>query len=199
MSNILLSSLAYIGSRDLYAYYHVHDTIMIDLHQNYIKGSERNRAFIATAQGAQLLSIPLLKGKNQKQALKDVKISYDQSWQKLHWHAILSAYNNSPFFEYYRHIIEPFYTKKHTFLWEYNLGYLHAIFKILQWKKEIIFTEKYVESTDMKDLRNEELSLNLPIYNQVFSDRVGFQKNVCILDVIFCQGKHSVEYLKTII
>lgn len=199
MSNNLLSTSVYIGSRKLYAWYQIHDKIEIDIHQNYIKGTERNRAQIATANGLQLLSIPLMKGKNQKQALKDVKISNELSWQRNHWHALLSAYNNSPYFEFYRHKIEPFYIKKYNFLWEYNFEYLQCIFKILHWKKEITFTEMYIDSVNLKDFRNENYSIVLPDYQQVFSDRMGFQKNVCILDLIFCQGKYSHDYLKIVI
>ena len=34
--------------------------------------------------------------------MKDIRISDHGNWRHLHWNAIESAYNSTPFFEYYK-------------------------------------------------------------------------------------------------
>ncbi len=42
---------------------------------------------------------------------KDIRISDHGNWRHLHWNALVSAYNMSPFFEYYEEDFAPFYEK----------------------------------------------------------------------------------------
>src|SRR5689334_23371046 len=67
----------------------------------YDKRHPRNRAFIATANGPQVLSIPLINGRSQRQPLNLVRPSYDNKWQREHVNAIQTAYGRSPYFPYY--------------------------------------------------------------------------------------------------
>jgi hypothetical protein len=39
-------------------------------------------------------------------------------------------------------------------------------------------------------------NVSLPKYPQVFEDRIGFKTNMCILDLLFCEGKFAAEILK---
>src|SRR5579871_4151040 len=70
------------------------DTILIEKHDLFMKGSYRNRMHIASSSGVQRLSIPLKKGKNQNALMKDVEISYTENWQRIHWQALCTCYNN---------------------------------------------------------------------------------------------------------
>jgi hypothetical protein len=56
--------------------------ITIDQGEYYRKGSFRNKCFLNSANGPQLLIVPLVKGKNNLQPMRDVKISYDENWPK---------------------------------------------------------------------------------------------------------------------
>ena len=87
--------------------------IYLEQHENYSKGSYRNRCHIAGAQGLQRLSIPLEGGKHQQQPIREVRISNDESWQSQHWTSIKSAYGKSPFFEHYADVFLPFYKKEY--------------------------------------------------------------------------------------
>ena len=69
-----------------------YDTVTIEAHENYQKGSYRNRAYILSPQDKQLLSVPLLKGKHQQMPITEVKIAYHMPWYSQHWHAIQTAY-----------------------------------------------------------------------------------------------------------
>src|SRR5688572_763281 len=72
-----------------------------DLGEHFEKMSYRNRFIISAANGPLKLSIPLQGGRDQRAAMKDILVSNDQDWQKQHWRTLVSAYNRSPYFEFY--------------------------------------------------------------------------------------------------
>src|SRR5574337_724916 len=63
--------------------------------ESYQKMSFRNRYVLAGSNGLINLSVPVLKGRNQKTPFRDVKISNNESWQLTHWRTITSCYNKS--------------------------------------------------------------------------------------------------------
>ena len=72
------------------------EAIVVEACENYQKGSLRNRCFIAGPNGVQRLSIPLEKGKHRQMPIRDVRIAYDEPWQRQHWRSISTAYGNAP-------------------------------------------------------------------------------------------------------
>ena len=90
--------------------------VVIEAHENYQKGSYRNRCHIANSTGIQVLSVPLRKGKNAKQPIREVAIAYDMDWQKQHWQSIRTAYGSAPFWEHYASQLEPLFFKKYDYL-----------------------------------------------------------------------------------
>jgi len=174
----------------------------LEQHEHYVKGSYRNRCYIAAVNGAQRLTIPLRKGKNQQQPIREVRIAYDEPWQIQHWRAICSAYGNSPFFEHYAALFEPYFlAKKYELLWDWNYDLLKLSLKILKLKTPIVLTEKYEEQTEhLLDFRHEftpkhtaPYAAYAPVkYPQVFEDRLGFLPDLSILDLIFCAGRINV-------
>ena len=186
-------------------------TILIESCDNYQKGSYRNRCYIATSLGAIPLSIPLKKGKNNQQKIRDVAISYDMSWQKQHWQSIKTAYGSAPFWIYYAPIFEKFYQKEYPFLFDFNYEILACILSILKIKKEInlSITSTYeAQNTCLPDRQAEfgvdfrnafDLKNNTFVgqkYSQVFEDKVGFLPNLSALDLVMCCGNQSMEVLR---
>src|SRR5665647_812046 len=118
--SVLLSS-TYLGPVQYFTKLIQYDEVWIELSEHFLKQSYRNRCTILTANGPQSLSVPVTEGSNSKKEISDVLISFDHPWQKLHWKALLSAYNNAPFFEYYADSIAPFYhERKWKFLTDFN-------------------------------------------------------------------------------
>jgi len=177
--------------------------IYIDIFENYIKQTYRNRCCIYAANGKLSLSIPVIKTTGNHTKVKDIEIDYSQPWQRLHWRSIESAYNTSPFFLYYRDAFEPFYQKQTKFLIDFNTSILTTISKLCKFQCKIKFTEKYAEQTDsIIDFRNTfspkikpEQQLSFPHYTQVFGEKHGFIADLSILDLLFNEGKFSKEYL----
>lgn len=175
-----------------------HPKIIFEQQENYRKGSYRNRTHIASANGLLRLSIPLVKGKNQRQSIKAVKISYAENWQHQHWSAICSAYGNAPFFDYYADEIEPFFKTKYDFLFDFNLAIFNQLLLILQIATPIQFSSSFLHETgdNLIDLRNvvhpkkdkPDKNFQIVKYAQVFQEKEGFLPNLSILDLLFCQG-----------
>ena len=178
------------------------DKIVIEACENFIKQTCRNRCSIYSANGSINLSISLEKCRRNHLPIKDVKLSYDQPWNKIHWRAIVSAYNNSPYFMYYRSDFEKFYTHEYEWLLDYNSQILALCFKLLKIEKEISFTEEYIvqyeNGSDYRNQFNLNKSSSIPLknYSQVFDYKTGFISNLSIIDLLFNRGPDAEEYLK---
>ncbi len=177
------------------------ENIQIEQHEYFVRKSFRNRTVIAGPNGLITLSIPLKGGRNQKNVMKDIEISYDENWQTVHWKTIESCYRRSPYFEYYAEDIKMLFEKKHHFLVDYNIQCLQLVNQLLQVKKELVLTEKYekipiVTWVDARNVFDENTDMQLPSYIQVFQDRIGFKSNLSILDMLFCDGRMLVEKLR---
>lgn len=179
-------------------------SISLEKYENYKKMSFRNRCVIVGSNGLIHLSVPIIGGRNTKQLIKDVKISYSETWQQQHKKAIISSYAKAPFFEHYIDAIITLIEKKHTFLFDKNYDILIWIMKVLKMKKEIGFTSEYIQSVsaDEIDYRNKWMPNNFQQekkyiikYPQVFEDKLGFQSNVSIIDLLFCEGSLSNSLL----
>lgn len=170
---------------------------------HYVKGSFRNRCYIATPQGPQLLSIPLVKGKNQSMPIREVRISYDQPWQRHMWRSLQCAYGRSAFFEFYRDALYPYFDKPYAWLFDYNLAIFQTLCRLLGFKAEIRLSQQYnhPSNSEITDLRRHwSPPLDPPpaaycTYPQVFSDRQPFLYGMSILDLLFCCGSRSWYYL----
>jgi len=183
-----------------------HDILLIERYEHYQKVSFRNRCYIAGPNGSILLSVPLARGKNQRTVMKDVKISNDERWQALHWKTLVSAYRRSPWFEYYEDELGKLFTKEVTYLLDWNLMCLEWANKIVGITSPITFTDEYHKIyeagkgiTDARDIMHpstKEVDEDTVRYTQVFQERAGFLPDMSILDLIFCEGKRSIELLR---
>ncbi|MFN8282004.1 MAG: WbqC family protein [Chitinophagales bacterium] len=204
--NVILVEAQYVGALSYWKQLLLADKIIMDQHEHYVRRSYRNRCHILGANGLLRLSIPLERGKNQHDAMKDVRISYNEDWQKLHWQSVTSAYRRSPYFEFYEDHFIKFYENKFSFLLDYNIEILHKIASILKVSLSIELTEKYVNTADFEglDLRSQILPakksmLTFAEYPQVFSDRFPFEKDLSMLDLLFNKGTMSLDYLQKLV
>ncbi len=178
---------------------HSNDSCEIEQWDTFRKMSFRNRCIIVGSNGLINLTVPVEGGRNNKQLIKDVLISYSENWQLQHCKAIVSSYAKAPFFEYYQQNVEQLIKKRHAFLLDKNMEIALWLKKALKMSSAIGMTERYefILSTDIMDLRNKWLPNNYQeggglYYNQVFEEKIGFQKNVSILDFLFCRGPNIV-------
>lgn len=203
---MLLIDLQYLGNSIYYKNLIKSKYIVIEQYERWQKMSFRNRCSIFGANGKIDLSVPVVGGRNSGDLVKDIKIDNLQKWQNIHWRSITSAYNHSPWFEFYKDELESFYIKKYEYLWDLNLDLLQWTFKQLKIELEVGFTNEYKKVYDddgIVDFRNKILPKTIsdftnecPVYNQVFENRFGFLPNLSIIDLLFCEGNNALHLLK---
>jgi len=151
----------------------------------YVKQSFRNRCEILTANGVQVLSIPVIKVNGTKTETSDIKISEQKNWRLDHWRAIESAYKNAPYFEFYDVEIKNLLFHKTENLFELNQNIIDFLCSVWDLKKPENSNELLVNVDQIEFLgRIKDCSP----YKQVFDDRFGFQSNLSALDLLFCEG-----------
>jgi hypothetical protein len=175
--------------------------VTFEMEDHYQKQTNRNRTYIYSPNGIQLLNIPVKHSKESHQKTKDVRLETAFDWQKQHFKSLEAAYRTSPFFEYFEDAIQPIFTKKHTFLMDLNLETIAIVTKCLGMKLEFTKTTEYFhEVHDFVDFRKladgkKDISIFEP-YTQVFGDKHGFLNNLSILDLLFNEGRFALNYLK---
>ncbi len=192
-------SMVYLGPIAYYNALGKANTVLLEQYEYYEKQSYRNRCNIAGPNGVLSLSIPVEKKTGDKTVIRDIRISEHGEWQMQHWKSIESAYNSTPFFEYYKDDFIGFYHKKWNFLWDFNLELQATILDLLELEPSIKFTSDYniILKENCLDLRQsfhpkkENLQISNTPYYQVFEQRFGFQPNLSIIDLLFNMGNES--------
>ncbi|MEO7531280.1 MAG: WbqC family protein [Sediminibacterium sp.] len=194
----------YFGSIDYIKILFQFSNIEFEQYESYQKMSFRNRCMVAGSNGVVGLSVPLEKGRGQKELMKDVRISHSANWRVQHLRTIESCYSRSPFFEFYRDGVWALLEKEENFLLDQNLKILDWLKKVLKCNGEISLTEEYQKTypPEIVDCRNRLVPKNYAQqvndlrYTQVFEDRIGFAPNLCILDLLFCCGPEAARRLQ---
>ena len=216
--------MTYFGPVQWYQKLHRHQTVFIEQHDSYVKQTYRNRCVIATANGQQALTVPVERNANISDtaaadtsdattdtctSCNDIRISDHGNWRHLHWHALMSAYSETPFFEYYADDIRPFFEQRWDRLYDFDMAICHKMCELLDICPDIRLTTEYVRADDvipasgLLDLR-DTITPKHPLpdtdftprrYYQVFECKHGFQSNLSILDLLFNMGPESILYL----
>lgn len=176
------------------------DKIVFEMEDNFQKQTNRNRMYIYSPNGLQLLNIPIKHSKESYQKTRDIQLETAFDWQKQHFKSLEAAYRNSPFFEFFEDDIRPIFEKKHTFLMDLNLQTIEIISKCLGLKLEYISSEEYFINPPQTDFRSlidgKKDIFECEVYPQVFEEKFGFINNLSILDLLFNEGRHALIYLK---
>ena len=202
MGNICLTS-AYLAPVEYYSALAKADTVFLEHCEFYEKQSYRNRCNIAGANGQLALTIPVEKSKGSRMLTRDVRISEHSDWQLQHWRSIESAYNSTPFFEYYKDDLIPFYEKNWIFLWDFNAEIQTKMLELLDLQVDVQLTKEYKVDFDenVQDVRNsihpkKETEVgSFRTYYQVFEQRFGFIPNLSSIDLLFNMGNESILIL----
>ena len=160
-----------------------HDLVVIQSVEHYQKNSLRNRCYLTGSQGKYLLSVPLVKGKNQQQKIRDVRISYDFAWADIHLKTITNNYIKSPFFNHFYPGIVQILMKKEKFLLDLNWEILSFLLSAYASKKNIVYSLEF-----QNQIKPAHLPPLFKPYPQLFESKTGFIPDLSILDLLFCMG-----------
>lgn len=209
MNGVILSS-TYFGPIQWYEKLNRADVCFLESHDHYIKQTYRNRCRIAMTQGVQTLSVPIEQYDGLKCPMMDIRISDHGNWRHVHWNALQSAYGESPFFEFYADDLLPFFTKKWTYLFDFNLEITMKMCELLDIQPTIKQTTSYVSADNLTSLMPNLLDMRDAIhpkhpmtdnqfmsrkYYQVYQDKHGFLPNLSILDLLMNVGNEAILYL----
>lgn len=171
---------------------------IVERWETYPKQTLRNRTVIMTANGLLTLSIPVVRPNGNHTLTQDIEISYSEPWNIRHWRAILSAYNASPFFLYYRDPLEDLLMQRQERLIDFNNALLHLAIKWLKLDCDLHFSDQFTPAgAHSADYRYNTAAIPSPqkSYYQVFCAKTPFQPNLSILDLLFNLGPDAKEYL----
>ena len=208
MPAVLLSS-AYFGPIQWFQKIARSRLTLIERHDSYCMQTYRNRCVIAANHGPLTLTVPVERADNDP---KGVRISDHGAWRHNHWQALASAYGESPFFDYYADDIRPFFERRWTFLYDYNLEICSTLCSLLDLDADIRETECFIPPRQedrlegMADFREAihpkhpapDADFEVKPYYQVFAEEQGFLPNLSILDLLFNMGPEGVFWLEEI-
>jgi hypothetical protein len=199
----ILTDLHYLPSLEYFCALYPCEKIVLEKHEHFVKQSFRNRCYIHTSQGKQMLIVPVTE-KHGKVSVGEIKIDSNQKWQNNHWRAIESAYRKAPFFEFYSDELKDIIYKNHDLLFELNKDLLSFCLRTMKIKTELSESVSFEKTHDeaVLDLRGEispkasydtRTFYHAVPYHQVFGN--GFVENLSFLDLLFCEGPNSLKII----
>lgn len=175
--------------------------VVFEQFETFPKQTFRNRTNIYGANGKLSLIIPI--NHNGSREFKNTEMSYREDWQKLHWKSIKTAYQSSPYFEYYEDKLIKLFENKEKFLLDFNIKSIKIILDILKTEKAYSLNKEYIKNPEEVNFR-EKFSAKTPSeyemdeYYQTFSEKMGFLNDLSIVDLICNKGPESMTYIKHI-
>ncbi len=176
--------------------------VRLEACENYQKQSYRNRCYILTGDGPQMLQVPVVHAPDM--GITRVRVDYSTPWVLRTQRALDTAYETAAYYEYYRDSLFPLLEARPETLWDLNLS-------LLEWCLErcgiactleptASFAAPDSQADDFRfsihpkrpDTVLADLGLDRPYY-QVFRDRLGgFTPGLSILDLLFNEGPDSI-------
>lgn len=187
--------------------------LWIEACENYQKQSYRNRCRIYAAGGVENLSVPIVhENGTYSLPIKDIRIDWQTPWLIRMERAIVSAYETSAYFDYYKDELFAILDCRHERLFDLNMALLRFFLEKIRIAADIHLTADFTKPGSGvfrgKDYRGTihpkrqntilaDMKLEKP-YWQVFSTRYGFIKDLSIMDLLFNEGPDSIMYLKNL-
>jgi hypothetical protein len=201
MRGIILVSTAYLPPVEYISLISQADEVLVELEENYLKQSYRNRCYILSAHGPQLLSVPVCLGTQHKTPLKEIRIDYSKRWQQVHLRALTASYSASPYFQFYFEYIEKIISKKTDFLIDLNMELTETVLKILKLNIRLTQTTHFESVGEAaNDFRykispKKKSQFIVKEYMQVFNTFNRTDHRLSIIDLAFNMGPEALDYL----
>lgn len=195
--------------------------VTIEACESYVKQSYRNRCYILTSQGPEMLQVPVVHG---ERLISRILVDYSVPWIEKTKRAIDTAYFSTPWLEYYRDDLYSILDSRPERLIDLNTGILRFLLEKFSIAADISFTSEYEKEVpdDWRDAIHPkrpntilaDLGLGQPYY-QVFPSKSPrsqearsfgsnspearpFTPNLSSLDLLLSEGPSSLPWLKTI-
>ena len=203
ISSKVLLSTAFCPPVEYFALLAKSPVVQLEAMESYQKQSYRNRCRIMSANGPLDLSFPVVHSPSR--LISSVEVDYSVPWVAKMEKALESAYESSPFFEFYRDALFGILESEPARLWDLNLQIITWLCEKIGLQVQLLETTDWVQDA-AEDYREaihpkrpdsilDSLGLLKP-YWQVFRDRYGFVPGLSVLDLLFCEGPDSILWLR---
>ncbi len=204
MEGRILISSAYLPPAEYFSLIADAEEVLVEKEENYLKQSYRNRCYIISAHGIQLLSVPVFEGSRRNTPIRDIRIDYSKRWQQVHLGALSASYSASPYFVFYFEAIEQIILKNYNFLLDLNMELAGLICSIMKTGKKLNYTTSFTAvGSKNNDFRyslspKKESSFRPKEYIGVFNSGTVFDPRISIVDLIFNTGPEAAGYLENL-
>lgn len=196
MNKGVLLNLPYAGCVWHWARMLAAQHVVFEAAARYQRRTFRSRTIIMTSSGKLAISVPV--ESDYSLPYNQIHINYDTPWQQQHQRALLSAYNNTPFYEFYADEFTALYSRNYDKIWDFNVDMMHLIAECLGIELKYSLTQEFTTAPeDCMDLRIsiepkyqeklQEEAMEVPYY-QVFNSKFGFVGGLSVLDLLFNMG-----------
>lgn len=197
-TSTLVIDLQYFPSFDYVFTLFGYSNIIFAQYIDHRKMSFRNRCVVLGANGPINLTVPLVGGRDLKMKMSEVRIDNSERWQIRHMRSVVSAYNRSPFFEFFADSFSALYHQKFDLLEHWNIACLEWLITATRIKLNFTVDRNGTSLAENPDADiqcdkffprsiGELKSVVLP-YRQVFGEKFGFVPHLSVLDFLFCEG-----------
>lgn len=184
--------------------------VYIEACEKYQKQSYRNRCKFYAENGMQTLSVPIVhEGGTHSIPIREVKVDWSTPWLVQTKRAIISAYESSAYFDYYKDELFAILDSRPERLFDLNMSLLEFFLRKTGISAELRLTEEFTPrdsgayGEDLREVIHPKrandilgrLSLEKP-YFQVFARKHGFISNLSVMDLLFNEGPDSIMFLK---
>ena len=217
-----LLSTTYFGPVQWYQKLYRHPHVLLEHCESFQKQTYRNRCLIATTQGIQALTVPVVgtpitdpSSPTSHHPITTLRISDHGNWRHQHWNALCTAYRESPFFDYYEDDLRPFFERHWTYLVDFNEAIMAKMCELLDIHPDVSPTTHYRPASDSQSAQATQKTDGIadfrdairpkhPLpdadfqprpYYQVYAPKHGFLPNLSILDLLCNMGPESIFYL----
>ena len=112
--------------------------------ENYQKQSYRNRCRIYAAGGVESLTLPVVhEGGTSSLPIREIRVDWSRDWLPRMERAIVSAYESSPYFEYYRDSLFDILESRPEKLFDLNIRLIHYFLGKIGISADIDFSTEY--------------------------------------------------------
>ncbi|WNJ18504.1 WbqC family protein [Pontibacter sp. G13] len=199
-SDLPIFPIAYFPPVHWFAAALKYDRIVLEISQFYRKQQYTSRAHVRLPNQVYPLTIPVER-RGARVPIADKKITFTESWQQQHWRSLVTAYRNSPYFEYYEDRLQPLFEREFERLIDLHVAILDLVFPWLSHQPELLLSQSFQPSEAYsKDFRGDfdparkkfpDWFVEVP-YPQVFGE---FEVGLSILDLLFNEGPNSRSIL----
>ena len=174
----------------------------IEVHDNYIKQSLRNRVLLANSTGAWDLTLPVHRRNADSRLIKDIVFT-DQMNPQFILKNIKTAYGSAPFYIHFEDSLKELlntYGNPGDSLLDFSIASIRWVESELG-IKSIPLTKSFTKDAD-QDFRSKNSltsqDWSFKAYPQVFEDRNDFISGRSILDAIFHGGPEAKRWLASV-